>query len=79
MKNVRELVKKFEDRLNAEIRRQEKINTIRKEEFQRMEVPEKYMARVLYGWDDGKFEKEYLRRLERNWGRWKLVSPKEKP
>ena len=37
------------------------------EEFKRMELPGKCMAKLLYGWDDGKFEKEYLRKLERNW------------
>jgi len=26
---------------------------------------------VLYGWDDGRFEKEYLEKLERNWRKWK--------
>jgi len=25
------------------------------------------MAKMLYGWDDRKFEEEYLRKLERNW------------
>ena len=37
------------------------------------------MARLLYEWDNGKFETEYLRKLERNWRRWKSVSPLEKP
>ena len=32
-----------------------------------MELPEKYMAKLLYGWDDRRFEKEYLSRLEKNW------------
>jgi len=36
------------------------------------------MAKMLYGWDDGKFEKEYLRKLERNWQKWKSVSLEEK-
>ena len=36
-----------------------------------MELPGKYMAKVLYGWDEQKFEKEYLRKLEENWRRWK--------
>ena len=26
----------------------------------------KYMAKLLYGWDDKKFEEKYLRKLERN-------------
>jgi len=29
------------------------------------------MAKVLYGWDDKKFEEEYLRKLEKNWKKWK--------
>jgi len=36
------------------------------EEFKRIEVPGKYMVKLLYGWDDGKFKEEYLRKLERN-------------
>jgi len=36
-----------------------------------MELPGKYTARVLYGWDDKKFEEEYLKKLEKNWKRWK--------
>jgi len=27
----------------------------------------KFTAKMLYGWDDGRFEEEYLRKLERNW------------
>ena len=33
---------------------------------------------MLYSWDNRKFEKEYLRKLERNWKKWKSVSLKEK-
>ena len=32
-----------------------------------MELLRRYTAKELYGWDDGKFETEYLRKLERNW------------
>ena len=41
------------------------------EEFKRSELPGKYTARILFGWDDKKFEDEYLKKLERNWTRWK--------
>jgi len=34
---------------------------------------------MLYRWDDEKFEEENLRKLERNWQKWKLVSSLEKP
>ena len=36
------------------------------EEYRRMELPGKYTAKVLYGWNDRKFEEEYLNKLERN-------------
>ena len=36
-----------------------------------MELPGKYMAKLLYGWDDRRFEEEYLNKLEKNWKRWK--------
>ena len=35
--------------------------------FGRRELLGKYMAKMLYGWDNEKFEEEYLRKLERNW------------
>ena len=41
------------------------------EEFKRGELPGRYTAKLLYGWDDKKFDKEYLKKLERNWNRWK--------
>jgi len=36
-------------------------------DFKRGELPGKFMAKRLYGWDDRKFEEEYLKKLERNW------------
>ena len=36
-----------------------------------MELPGKYTARLLYGWDDRRFEEEYLNKLEKNWRKWK--------
>ena len=36
-----------------------------------MELPGRFTAKVLYGWDDQRFEEEYLDKLERNWKRWK--------
>ena len=41
------------------------------EEFKRSKLLAKYTARILFGWDDNKFENEYLKKLERNWTRWK--------
>ena len=42
-----------------------------KEEYRRMELPGKYTVKLLYGWDDQRFEKEYLGKLEKNWKKWK--------
>ena len=41
----------------------------RAEKYRRSELPGKYIAKLLYGWDDRKFEEEYLRKLEKNWYR----------
>ena len=40
-------------------------------EFRRGELPEKFTAKLLYGWDNKKFDEEYLKKLERNWNMWK--------
>jgi len=36
-----------------------------------MELLEKYTVKLLYRWDDKEFEEEYLKKLEKNWKRWK--------
>jgi len=77
--NAREVLEEFEGRINAEVRRQEKIDMAEERDFRRGELPEKFTAKMLYKWDDGKFEEEYLRKLERNWQKWKSVSSEEKP
>ena len=41
------------------------------EEFRREELPGRFTVKLLYGWDDKKFDEEYLKKLERNWNRWK--------
>jgi len=38
-----------------------------KKDFRRGELLGKYTAKMLYGWDNGKFKNEYLKKLERNW------------
>jgi len=52
--------------MNIEVRKQERIDMAEERDFRRGVLLEKYMAKLLYGWDDGKFETEYLRKLERN-------------
>jgi len=41
------------------------------EEFRRGELLGRFTVKLLYRWDDKKFDKEYLKKLERNWNRWK--------
>jgi len=66
LKNAEELIEEFEQR-EIVVRRQEG----EEDEYKRMELPGKYTAKLLYGWDDRKFEEEYLNKLEKNWKRWK--------
>jgi len=73
------VLEEFEGRMNTEVRRQEKLDMAEEKDFRRGELPGKFTAKMLYGWDDGKFEEEYLRKLERNWRKWKSVSLEEKP
>jgi len=37
------------------------------------------MVKILDEWNNSKFEDEYLKKLERNWQKWKSVSPEKKP
>ena len=72
-------MEEFEGRMNVEVRKQEKIDMAEERDFRRGKLPGKFIAKMLYRWDNGKFEEEYLRKLERNWQKWKSVSPEEKP
>ena len=68
LENAQEAVKDYEREYEKTARR------IREREdgaYSRSELPERYTAKVLYRWDDGRFEKEYSEKLERNWRKWK--------
>ena len=67
LENAKEVVVEFEKRTNVEVRRQKKLETAGEKNFRRRGLPGKYMAKMLYGWDDKKFENKYLKRLEKNW------------
>jgi len=41
------------------------------EKLKRSQLLGKYTVRILFGWNDNKFENEYLKKLEKNWARWK--------
>jgi len=71
LKNAKEAIKEFEGKMSVEVRRQEKIDMAEKRDFRRGELPGKFTAKMLYGWDDQKFEEEYLNKLEKNWKKWK--------
>ena len=58
MKNTKEEITDFEGRMNVEVRRQEKLDWAEEKDFRRVELPEKYMTKLLYGWDDEKFEEK---------------------
>jgi len=47
-------------------------------DFRRRELFEKYTAKMLYKYNDSKFERVYLKKLERNWQKWKSVSLEKK-
>jgi len=66
LKNAEKLIEEFE-RGRLEVRRQEG----EVDEYRRMELLGKYTAKLLYGWDDKEFEEEYLKKLEKNWKKWK--------
>jgi len=68
LENTPEAIRDYEREYEKTARR------IREEEdgvYHRSELLGRYTAKALYGWGDGKFEKEYLKKLERNWNRWK--------
>ena len=67
LENTKELVVEFKRRMEAEVRWQEKLDIVEEKNFRREEFPGKYIAKMLYGWDDRKFKTEYLRKLEKNW------------
>ena len=66
LENAREALKEFEGRMNAEVRRQEKILIVKERDFRKGDLPGRFTMKMLYGWDNRKFEKKYLKKLEKN-------------
>ena len=62
LKNAEELIEEFEQG-EVVVRREVEEEG----EYKRIELPGKYMAKLLYEWDDRRFEEEYLNKLEKNW------------
>jgi len=78
LENAKEFINEFEERLEIEVRQQEGIDKMWKiklnpnvEKYRRSELLEKYMVKILFGWDNKKFEDEYLKKLKKSWERWK--------
>ena len=69
MRNAKELVDDFKERLGAEVRQQVEEGKAERGEYRRIELLGKYTAKLLYRWDDRKFKNEYLKKLEKNWRR----------
>jgi len=42
------------------------LDLAEEKDFRREELPGKYIVKILYKWDNGKFENKYLKKLERN-------------
>ena len=52
LENTSEAVEELERRMSAEVRRQEKLDMMEEKNFRREKLPEKYIVKMLYGWDD---------------------------
>ena len=48
MENTKEIVIEFERRLNAKIKRQEKLDIVEEKDFRRKKLLEKYTIKMLY-------------------------------
>ena len=64
LENMKMVVAKFERILNAKVRRLEKLDMIEERDFRRREVPGKYTVKMLYRWNNSKFENKYLKMLK---------------
>jgi len=49
LKNTREALEEFKERMNMEVRRQEKIDMVEERDFRREELPGKFTVKMLYG------------------------------
>ena len=52
--------------MNAEVRRQKKLDMAKEKDFRKGELLWKDTVKMSYKWNNGKFEKEYLKKLEKN-------------
>ena len=59
-------MEEFKKRMNVEVRKQEKIEITEERDFRKGDLPGRFTMKMLYGWDNRKFEKKYLKKLEKN-------------
>jgi len=53
---------------------EEEVRQQKAEENRKMfskEIPGRYMAKLLYGWSNKKYNREYWKQIEENWRWWK--------
>ena len=62
--HAKEMLEEFKERMNMEVRRQEKIEIAEERDFRKRKLLGRFTAKMLYEWEDRKFEKEYLKKLE---------------
>ena len=48
MKNIKEAIADFEERIEAKVKKQEKLDLIKEQEFKKKELLEKYIVKMLY-------------------------------
>jgi len=46
---MKKVVAKFKGRMNAKVKQQEKLEKVEKRNIRRRELPEKFIAKILYG------------------------------
>ena len=46
--NIREVLEKFDGKIDTEVRRQEKLDMVEENDFKKRELPRKFMAKMLY-------------------------------
>jgi len=45
------------------------LRKIKERDFKKEELPEKYIVKILFGWNNKKFKDKYLKKMKRNWER----------
>jgi len=67
---IEEFEKEYQQDMEDVARQERKKMT-----FKHGKLPGKFMAKMLYGWSDKRYDQEYWKRMEKNWRRWKGKKP----